>query len=140
MGKVLHLGKVTEALREQGIPAYVEQTGGGVATIYAGESFERQEPRYVWRPVTGDEGPDAIVSDGKVRILDGTTTETRYPCIAGPGWFEGAWVDANARAHTDEFAIGLDDDGESEYSADETWTEEDVVREISKVVKTGSVG
>jgi hypothetical protein len=122
MSKVINLGEVTEGLRKQGIPAYVEQTGGGVATIYAGEPSDREEPLYVWQ-------------DG-VRTQTGTQTVKRWPAVAGPGWFEGLWTDANARAQTDEFVIGLDDDGESDYtSIDDTWTVDDIVREISKVVQ-----
>lgn len=50
---------VRTALHARGIDAYVEQTGGGCATIYAGPTHE--EPGW-----------------GK-----------RWACLAGPGWFDG---------------------------------------------------
>lgn len=62
VGRALDLDEVARLLRdEHGIAdAYVEQTGGGCATIYAG-------------PTRHDPGEQ----------------ELRYAAIAGPGWFEG---------------------------------------------------
>lgn len=50
---------VADELRRRGVHSYVEQTGGGVATIYAGPQHE--EPGW----------------------------GTRWACLAGPGWFDG---------------------------------------------------
>lgn len=50
---------VAEIVSRAGVPAYVEQTGGGCATIYAGVTYKDSE---------GDE---------------------RFPAAAGPGWFAG---------------------------------------------------
>lgn len=49
--------KLVSKLHKLGIPAYVEQTGGGCATVYVGTPFE-------------DESGDL-----------------RYPVLVGPGWF-----------------------------------------------------
>lgn len=40
----LNMDRVVELLKAKGVSAYVEQTGGGVATIFAGPSYE--EPDY----------------------------------------------------------------------------------------------
>lgn len=72
---------VVDALNAAGFKAYTEQTGGGCATIYAGE-------RYV---------------DGE--------GDTRFQILAGPGWFAGEGLWTEPRADTDDFYIGPDDDG-----------------------------
>lgn len=56
---ILDLNGVVAALAEMKIAAYVEQTGGGCATIQAGD------------PYTDEHG------------------DIRYPALAGPGWFDG---------------------------------------------------
>jgi hypothetical protein len=66
-----------------GVPCYVEHTGGGCATIYAGT------------PYTDAEG------------------DPRYPAIAGPGYFVGGNRSNGARFHRDECYVGPDDDGET---------------------------
>lgn len=58
-GTEISLDKIVDLIRATGFEAYVEQTGGGTATIYAGSVF------------TDAEG------------------DPRYPVVAGPGWFEG---------------------------------------------------
>jgi hypothetical protein len=64
------------------IPAFIEQTGGGCATVYAGVPYRDADSR------------------------------VRYPCVAGPGWFEGRrWT--QGRASVDEFTVGPDDDGDT---------------------------
>ncbi len=101
----INLEQVCDILRDKyGVTSYVEQTGGGCATIYAG-------PR---------------------REVDG---ESRYAASAGPGWFAGpGWI--NGRAHTDEFYVGPDDDGESEYvSAQDDWDEAKAAEAIAAVIK-----
>lgn len=92
----LDMDKIVDLLRAGGITAYVEQTGGGCATIYAGESYVDSH---------GDE---------------------RYPVLAGPGWFEGPnWT--IARGDTDDFSVGLDDDGETPSDITDTEATEEVV-------------
>jgi hypothetical protein len=45
--RILNLEKIVDVLRMAGIPAYVEQSGGGCATIYVGEAQEvNGDPRY----------------------------------------------------------------------------------------------
>lgn len=56
---VIDLDAVVDRMKAQGVDAYVEQTGGGVATIYAGPAYTDAE---------GDQ---------------------RWSVVAGPGWFEG---------------------------------------------------
>jgi hypothetical protein len=109
--------KIVDELRKQDIPAYVEQTGGGVATIMVGEQTDREEPIYRW-------------SEGN-REQTGTQVVPRYDVLAGPGSFAGpGWT--NAYGDTADLAVGPDDDGDSQYwTADPTRdTEEDVVAEI----------
>jgi len=56
----IDLQKVCDILAsEHSVTAYVEQTGGGCATIYAGEPWDEAN----WG--------------------------NRYPAVAGPGWFDG---------------------------------------------------
>jgi hypothetical protein len=116
----ISMDRVCELLRARGIPAYVEQTGGGVATIYAGKLEPVQEPVYRWAPEGG-------------RERAGTTTVERWQAVAGPGWFEPGWQ--NPRADLSDFSIGPDDDGEAEpvYAA-EDWDEEQVAEAIAKQV------
>src|SRR6187397_1123417 len=90
----LNLDLVVHILSEAyNVPASVDQTGGGVATIMAGT------------PMPDDNGDE------------------RYQACAGPGWFlqhptrtaEGltGWF-AQGRADNTDFYIGPDDDGQAE--------------------------
>lgn len=76
---------VVEHVRKAGVYAYVEQTGGGTATIYAGTLSE-------WPDGHGDR---------------------RHAVAAGPGLFEGRGTNGFTKpyADTSEFWIGPDDDG-----------------------------
>lgn len=66
---IVDMDKVVDMLHRADTFAYVEQTGGGTATIYAGHTF-----------VESDYG-------------------TRYAALAGPGWFEGpGWTIARGYA------------------------------------------
>lgn len=66
---VIDLDAVVEHLHRMGVHAYVEQTGGGTATIYAGARWHEEG----W----GD----------------------RWAAIAGPGWFDGPnWTQGRAHA------------------------------------------
>jgi hypothetical protein len=80
--------RTVEILRERHQqPAYVEMTGGNVATIYAG-------PRWT-QP-------------------DGEYTNTRYAVVAGPGLFDS---ESGHPADTMEFYIGIDDEGLSQHGS-----------------------
>lgn len=97
---------IVNQLKERGIDAYVEQTGGGVATIFAGESFE---------------------------VIEGSGEPyRRWPAVAGPGWFDGpGWT--LPKADGDDFYVGRDDDGESPYT--EAHTVESAVAAIAALVE-----
>lgn len=89
--------RVAELLRTlHGLPsAYVEHTGGGIATIYAGN----------------------VHTDGE--------GETRYAALGGPGVYRDRQVDADravtyAEGDLRDFYIGADDDGEAVPLATET--------------------
>lgn len=67
MTSTIDMDAVADLLNVAGVAAYVEQTGGGCATIYAGPTHTDEH---------GDE---------------------RYAVVAGPGWFDGpAWTCARA--------------------------------------------
>jgi hypothetical protein len=84
-GRFLDLDEIVDRIHEQGVWAYVEQTGGGCATIFAG----------AWHSVP-----------------DGNYGRTMYAAVAGPGTY--GWGDRPSVGHTDEFFIGADDQGESD--------------------------
>lgn len=75
---------VVAHLREMGLAAMVEQTGGGCATIYAGPT--RPHP----------EDPQAPA----------------YAAVAGPGRF--GWGQRPSVGHLDEMYVGPDDQGETQ--------------------------
>lgn len=119
--RILDLDEVVRLLKEEHhTAAYVEQTGGGCATIYAGVLAEREEPRYRW------------TENGREQV--GTELNPRWQAVAGPGWFEGpGWT--NGRATVDEFYVGPDDDGEADpVVATRDWTERDAAAAIAKEV------
>lgn len=113
---VLDLQKVCDIVKGWGIPCYVEQTGGGCATIYAGTQTAGK-PR-----TTVGHGPD--------------DSDPRWQCIAGPGWFEGPeWSEPHASLG--EFYIGPDDDGATDptFTTDEGDDEASVATKILHVVR-----
>jgi hypothetical protein len=83
-GLELDLDDVVDRIHEQGVWAYVEHTGGGCATIYAG----------AWHTVP-----------------DGRYDRTMYSAVAGPGTY--GWGEKPNVGHTDEFFIGADDHGDT---------------------------
>ena len=85
MSNTRNMTLICEHMRKLGDPtAYVEYTGGGTATIYAGPKFINPEDD----PGYGE----------------------RYTLIAGPGWFEGEI----GKVSLEEFYYGPDDDGFAE--------------------------
>jgi hypothetical protein len=97
----LDMDRIVDLLAERGIASYVEQTGGGCATIQVGQ------------PV-----PDAA-GDG------------RYPVLGGPGWFEGpGWTRARADT-ADFSVGPDDDGIAEPWSAGPDTTEADVADEIA---------
>lgn len=77
----IDLERVCEILNARGVQAYVENTGGGCAAIYAGQPV-------IWN----DE-------------LDGDVW--RFQAIAGPGWFDGPHY-SQGMATLHEFYVGPD--------------------------------
>ena len=94
---------VAQRLTELGLSAYVEHTGGGCATIYAGPTH-----------VDPDWGQ-------------------RYAVIAGPGWFDNNPDGTScAYATSEEFFFGHDDDGETSPTAVTSgMAPEDIARAIA---------
>lgn len=100
----LDLDKVCDLLKERNIPAYVEQTGGGCATIYAGEP-DRTDPQW-----------------------------PRYKALAGPGWFEGpGWSNGRADT-SDFYVGPDDDGEGGYVISQADWTEADAAEAIAKQV------
>lgn len=87
MSTELDLDDIVDRINEQGLWAYVEQTGGGCATIYAG----------AWHSV--DDDP---YSSGS-RIA--------YSAVAGPGSF--GWGERPSTGDTCEFYISADTLGDT---------------------------
>jgi len=106
----LNMDTIVELVKAEGFPAYVEQTGGGVATIYAGHTFKDTD------------------SFGGIDV-------DVWPVVAGPGWFEGpGWT--KPRADKRDFYIGPDDpDSSKEYANGEGKTEQQIADEIVRQVK-----
>jgi hypothetical protein len=73
-----------------GVPGYVETTGGGCATIYAGP---------------------LVPFESVIDRAGNTETEQRYKVAAGPGHF--GWGQPSVGT-VEEFYIGLNDEGESD--------------------------
>ncbi|WP_432951269.1 hypothetical protein ACQPXM_41420 (plasmid) [Kribbella sp. CA-253562] len=83
MGTELYLDDVVDRINEQGVSAYVAETGDGEATIYAG----------AWHLVD-----------------DESRSRTAYSAVAGPGRF--GWDQYPSTADTDDFRIGTDTPGD----------------------------
>lgn len=112
------LDAVVAALRDASIPAYVAQTGGGIATIFAGTPVKATTTDHLNEPHEYDQ----------------------YPILAGPGWFEGpGWTDGHAS--TAEFYIGPDDDDDNYVTLADVFTDDGdavatAVRLITEAVRT----
>jgi hypothetical protein len=103
--RLLDMDKIVELVCAKGHAAYVEQTGGGTATIYASREWEAR-PVYV-------RGDQANLPTGVRQYPKARDEEGRYEVAAGPGWFEGpGWSEPKGAAG--DFVIGVDDNGESE--------------------------
>lgn len=85
MSADVDLDALAAAVRALGHEAFVEQTGGGCATLFAGGTH-----------------------------IDGHG-ETRYVAAAGPGWFDGPdWTLPRAFiGQGGDFCVGPDDDGDN---------------------------
>lgn len=130
----IDMEKICDILKEDyKITAYVEQTGGGTATICAGELKPVTRESVVYYPASGAEGPDQEVVDGKIRVDNGMVTEEVWGAVAGPGWFRGpGW--SNGVGDLDDFYIGPDNDSTEYFRASPGLTEHDVARIIAGIV------
>jgi hypothetical protein len=93
------MSDVVDRIREiaPDVVAYVEQTGGGCATIYAG----------LRRPVVPAE-PEYLSDEAVLYQAPGELDEDwgRWPVMAGPGSFD--WHGRDHTAHLDDFYVGPD--------------------------------
>lgn len=104
MTQTVDMDAVVAALKARGFTAYVEQTGGGTATIYAGPTYYDPDEQY-----------------------------DRYAAAAGPGWFEGfGWT--IARGNLADFALGHDDNGFTDPIIPTTNDPERIAELIARVV------
>lgn len=112
---VIDMDRVVELVRRADTFAYVEQTGGGTATIFAGP---------VACGFCNQDAPEGVGPFGTRLPWDGCPVgydgqggdhDWRYAACAGPGWFEGPnWT--TARGDKRDFYIGPDDDsGSGDY-------------------------
>jgi hypothetical protein len=116
---VLNLETVCSILHDKGVRAYVEQTGGGCATIYAGTQHPYPERGETWPAWDAAAGPGWFEQQ-PTRTADGLHFE---------GWF------AEGRADTSDFSVGPDDMGEGPYvMATDEWTEQTVADEMLKLI------
>jgi hypothetical protein len=93
--------EVVRLLTEKGVAAYVEQTGGGCATIYASRQWGPEEPLL---RMGKQEGTHAYPE--KHRHSNG---DDYYEIGVGPGWFAGpGWSDG--RGDTVDLYVGPDGD------------------------------
>lgn len=120
---IISLDAVVHALKAEGIGSYVEQTGGGCATVLVGEAYEFE----VTLPWNGQ-----------------TVTESAYPAAVGPGWFEGAgWT--RGQAHATDLSVGpdrddLDDAYLTYFSDDNPATIEAIVAAVKKALDATKEG
>jgi hypothetical protein len=100
---VVDLDRIAAMLTERGVPAFVEMTGGGVATVYGG-------------PELRDAGGG-----------------TRYTFLIGPGWFDGpGWTLARADTVDLGWGPDDDGDDPDAYTdASPQMTEEDIVAAVA---------
>lgn len=92
---------IAEWVRCEHLPdvrCYVEQTGGGCATVYLGGPYYAESD---WNVALDQVRFDALPRAEQARY------DQIVPVMAGPGWFAGpGWTDG--RADPGDFAIGYD--------------------------------
>jgi hypothetical protein len=100
---VVDLDRIAAMLTGRGIPAFVEMTGGGIATVYGGAQF---------------------------RDADG---QARYTFLIGPGWFDGPGFTLARADTADLVWGPDDagDDPDAYTDAAPGMTEEDIVRAVA---------
>lgn len=86
-----------------GVRCYVEQTGGGCATVYLGNTYT---PR-ASDPLANHEVYAEQLKPGVLLFPEQYPFGDCVPVMAGPGWFNGpGWTDG--RGHRDDFSVGYD--------------------------------
>lgn len=93
---VYNLELIVAHVREllPGVRCYVEQTGGGIATIYLGESY-----------CIGDSGDPTLWPCALGNYC--VEHDMLVPVMAGPGHFEGPGF-SEGRSYVEEFSLGYD--------------------------------
>lgn len=120
---IISLDAIVHALKAEDIDSYVEQTGGGCATVLVGEPYEFD----VILPWNGQ-----------------TITESAYPAAVGPGWFVGEhWT--RGQAHVSDLSVGpdrddLDDVYLTYFSDDNPATIEAIVAAVKKALDATKEG
>lgn len=111
MSDDINLDRIAERLVTDGIAAYVEQTGGGCATIMVGEH----------------------AADAK--------GDPRYQAVVGPGWFEGpGWTNARAALDELYIGPDDDGDSyDAVYATKNTDTEDTIIDEIKRQIATRQI-
>lgn len=119
----ISMDKIVDLVVAAGFPAYVEHTGGGVATLYASHVATDHDPA---RPVP---------------VLTDAAGDQRYTVVAGPGWFDTTRTGAQetrfaADGDLEDFYVGADDDGEATaYRATTTDTEATLADRIIEALR-----
>lgn len=119
----ISMDKIVDRVVEAGFFAYVEHTGGGVATIYAS---------HVGREA-GSTRPEPVLRD--------EAGDPRFTVIAGPGWFDTTRTGSQdtrfaADGDLEDFYVGADDDGEATaYRATPTDTEATLADRIIEALR-----
>lgn len=114
-GHELDMDLICTLIHAAGLPAYVEQTGGGCATIQA--------------------GPTRLNGNG----------DSIYAALCGPGWFESFDLNQappfqRGRAHTDDCYVGADDQGDTEaWAAGDSDDEQSVAERIITTIMAAIV-
>lgn len=116
----INMTRIAHRLVMAGFAAYVEQTGGGTATIYASR---------IW---SGDQWPS-----GEPRFIPQYDANGTFELAAGPGWFEPRWPDPDriAYAYTADFCYGPHDHGEAEPTYCTGATEHQVFSALANYLK-----
>lgn len=120
MGNTINLGTVIDLVKAAGFPAYVEYTGGGVATVYASVETDEAAPGGVKRHLAGPYNDEVV------------------DVVAGPGFFveqrrdpEEDALAPGAYGYLSEFCVGQDGDPTpGDYTATQDDDEASIAQQI----------
>lgn len=122
----LDMDRIAKRVADAGFAAYVEQTGGGCATIYASREWEE-------RPVTRMGEPAGTVRMPKTHPdpVEGDDYP-RHDVVAGPGYFAGEnWT--QPRASVGDFSVCRDGNEDVDQMTDAA-TEDAAVETIVRLL------